>query len=93
MNKTGVNEMKPIDKWEEKFFAKLDADKNNIGTENYKGLAYFWHHDYRHLLRNATENKRKKVHRIFLENNLPVDGSTRQHDRVMSRLFKQTIRF
>lgn len=37
-------------------------DKKFIGTEDYMGIAYFWGHEYKHYLRDATISQRRRIH-------------------------------
>lgn len=37
-------------------------DKSFIGTEDYIGIAYFWTHEYKHYLRDATISQRRRIH-------------------------------
>ena len=36
------------------------------------GLAWFWHRDYRHYLRSRTPNQLKKIHDLFIKNEIPL---------------------
>ncbi len=47
-------------------------DKSNIGTHKYFGLAYFWHYDYRHSLRDATIKQKIFIHKQFIKNKVPL---------------------
>ena len=42
--------------------AILNLDKSFVGTPNYMGVAYFWAHEYKHLLRGATISQRRRIH-------------------------------
>ena len=55
------------------FSAIQKLDKSYIGTSNYMGLAYFWDHEVKHGLRDATPLQRVKVHKLFMANNVPFD--------------------
>ena len=48
----------------------MEMDNKFIGTMNYLGLAYFWGHEYKHSLRDATISQRKRIHRKGLERNV-----------------------
>ena len=48
-------------------------DKSYVGTNNYMGLAYFWDHEIKHWLRDATPYERVKIHKLFLANKIPFD--------------------
>ena len=45
----------------------FELDRSFIGTPNYMGLAYFWHMEYKHLLRDATISQRRRIHNKALE--------------------------
>ena len=65
-----------------------ELDEKFIGTENYMGVAYFWHYAFRHYLRDATTEQRKKVHSKILENNLGVSDETVIHWQIIRDVFK-----
>ena len=50
----------------------MGIDHTLAGTPDYMGIGYFWHHDYRHLLRDVTPAVRRRVHRRLLNARLPV---------------------
>ena len=52
-------------------------DKSFVGTKHYMGLAYFWDHEVKHWLRDATKYQRVKVHKLFIANKLPFNKKQR----------------
>lgn len=55
-------------------FEQLDKlDKSFVGTNDYMGLAYFWDHEVKWWLREATAYQRVKVHKLFMINNVPFN--------------------
>mgnify|MGYP003129418740 CR=1 FL=1 len=42
-------------------------DKSLVGTKNYMGLAFFWDHEIKYWLRDATIAKRKRIHNLILD--------------------------
>jgi len=64
--------------------ALLDA--TFIGTADYMGMEYFWHHKYRHSLRDASYALRRRVHRALLTAGLAVDGEGTGHADLIERL-------
>ena len=42
-------------------------DKTYVGTEDYLGLAYYWDHEVKHWMRDASTAKRKKIHELLLK--------------------------
>ena len=74
-------------------------DKLNVGTKDYEGHAYFWHHEYRHDMRWAEfdpdtpepmyqcvlQMMRKECHDELLKLGLPLAGMSPQHGRIMSK--------
>ena len=48
-------------------------DKSYVGTNNYMGLAYFWDHEVKHWLRDATPFQRVKIHKLFIANKIPFN--------------------
>ena len=52
----------------DQFEAIQKLDKSYVGTSNYMGLAYFWDHEVKHCLRDAT-------HRDMFEQDRMRSGS------------------
>ena len=42
-------------------------DKKFIGTQDYMGVAYFWSHEYKHILRDMSITQRRRVHKKALK--------------------------
>jgi len=64
-------------------------DKSFVGSKNYIGLAFFWDHQIKYWLRDATPAKRRKIHNLILDaGEIPVkeEGMTyfRTNDVVRS---------
>ena len=51
----------------------LNLDKTLVRTPDYMGIAYFWHHDFRHYLRDASYSKRRRIHNQWLKHGLDFD--------------------
>ena len=49
-----------------------ELDKSFVGTFDYMGFCYFWDHEVKHQLRDATTKERKLVHDCFVLNNVPL---------------------
>jgi len=62
----------------------LAMDRENVGTPDYMGLAYFWHYDYRHLCRPLSTARCRKAHELILKAGLHPAESTPAHDRVLA---------
>ncbi len=75
-----------------------EIDRAAIGTRAYRGLAYFWAHEYKHELRNITYDShdisdrkydrilrkmRRRVHADFLVFGLPLDGVSGRHGTIV----------
>ena len=43
-----------------------------VGTKKYDGKAWYWPHDYRHYLRDASFKQRKAVHNAWVKIGVPV---------------------
>lgn len=70
-------------------FSKLiEMDNGFIGTENYMGLAYFWHYSYRHYLRDCSPVKRKKIHAAWLKADLALIEKTPAHDAILRSVMR-----
>ena len=52
-------------------------DKSFVGTKHYMGLAYFWDHEVKHWLRDATKYQRVKIHKLFMANKIPFNKKQR----------------
>lgn len=68
-----------------------ELDEKFIGTENYMGIAYFWHYAFRHYLRDAADYQRVKVHKAFLDHNLNISDDTVLHLQIIKNIIKQTF--
>jgi len=66
----------------------IALDKSFLKTENYLGLTYFWHYDYRHYLRDASPSKRRKIHAAFLKARLAIDGESKAHFSIIQKYIK-----
>ena len=79
---------KRMDRW----MQALDDDAARVGTGKYRGLAYFWAHEYRHSLRDLwvgglTERRhgellqklRRRVHADFRDQRLELAGVSPAH--------------
>ena len=51
----------------------LNLDKTLVRTPDYMGIAYFWHHDFRFHLRDASYAKRRKIHSLWLKHGIDFD--------------------
>jgi hypothetical protein len=65
--------------------AVMWLDSGFVGTPDYMGLAWFWHYEYRHSLRDATPARRRRVHAAFLGAGLPVDGYSPEHEEIVRK--------
>ena len=54
----------------------ISKDKHeSVGSKKYDGRDWFWPHDYRHYLRDASPAQRKKIHDAWLKIGIPVKGT------------------
>ena len=58
-------------------------DVDNIGTEDYIGLASFWNVEYKHTMRPLHRNARKRIHDALLSNGLSLDGKSEKHEAII----------
>ena len=42
-------------------------DRTYVGTEDYLGLAFYWDHEVKYWMRDASTAKRKKIHELLLK--------------------------
>ena len=47
-------------------------DKSFIGTFEYMGFAWYWDHDIKYYMREATAKQKKYIHDSFVLNNVPL---------------------
>ena len=66
----------------------LDLDKSFIGTPDYMGMAYFWHYDYRHYLRDSSPYRRRLVHKHLCAAGLDPVGNTPEHTAIITQYAK-----
>jgi len=64
-----------------------ELDQDNIGTSKYKGLAYFWHHEFRHEMRDMKPADRKKVHDAWLKADIGLSNYTQAHADILRDMF------
>lgn len=63
-------------------------DQGLVGTPDYLGLAFFWSHEYKHALRDASPKDRKRVHDAWLKAGLDLDGVSPKHESIVRRVLK-----
>ena len=75
--------------------ALLKLDQSFVGSKDYLGLAYFWTHEFKHYLRDATIAQRKRIHNAWLDNDLSFEANiddTSEHWEIISKVLKQEIK-
>lgn len=65
--------------------ALFDFDKTMVGTEGYLGLTYFWAHEYRFYLRDASYYRRRLVHKHLCAAGLDPADESEQHLAIIKR--------
>jgi hypothetical protein len=70
--------------------SKLDTEL--VGSPDYLGLCWFWHHDYRHNMRAATPAERRRVHAAFIKAGLDVEGTSKTHAAIVERITEPRLR-
>ena len=53
----------------------MKRKNESVGSAKYNGRDWFWPHDYRHYLRDASPAQRKKIHDAWLKIGVPVKGT------------------
>ncbi len=61
----------------------LELDASFVGTPDYMGIAYFWAHRYRHVLRDVSPARRRAVHAKLIKTGLAPDEESPEHDRIV----------
>jgi hypothetical protein len=69
------------------FIAIDRLDETFIGTRNYMGRASFWSHEYRHIMRDCTNEQRVKIHHLWMGNNLKLDDVSDLHAQIMNEVY------
>ena len=69
------------------FVIDHQMDVHLVGTDFYRGHAYFWACKYKYDLRETTPNIRRKIHQEFLDNKLALEGETQKHDKIVNKHF------
>ena len=75
--------------------ALLELDKSFVGSKDYLGLAYFWAHEFKHYLRDATVSQRKRIHNAWLDNGLSFEAKiddTSEHWKIIEKVLKTEIK-
>lgn len=78
-------------------FIELHRDKLRVGTDLYKGTAYFWGYKYRFWMRGDAHGNgykgvpikkaRQIIHGRFLDEGLELSGETERHDQIINEVF------
>ena len=66
--------------------ALFDFDKSMIGTVGYRGLAYFWAHEYRFYMRDQTPYRRRLIHKHLCARGLDPSAESQEHLEIIKRL-------
>ena len=61
-------------------------DRTLVSTPDYMGLAYFWGHDYKHSLRDATATQRRKIHNTWLERGIDFINQSEEGWNVIEKI-------
>ena len=75
--------------------AIMDLDQSFVGTLDYLGVAYFWSHEFKHILRKTTISQRKKIHNQWVKKGLSFEGGidpkidTKPHWEVINKIMKK----
>jgi hypothetical protein len=59
-------------------------DRAMIGTPDYMGMAFWWNHEYKFYLREATNKQRKRAHDAILAGGLPLNGVSDEHAKIVA---------
>ncbi len=64
----------------------LELDRTLVGTPDYMGLAYFWGHDYKHSLRDATAKQRRTIHNTWLDRGIDFINQSEEGWNVIEKI-------
>jgi hypothetical protein len=62
-----------------------------LGTPNYMGITYFWPHEYRHYLRDASPYQRKRVHKKWIDEGLCFSAISQKHFNIIGEILKKEV--
>jgi len=69
----------------------LKLDESFVGTKKYMGIAYFWGHEYKHNLRDASIAKRRRIHNLGLKENVDfINPNKKAWDLIFKVLGKES---
>ena len=71
------------------FAAVRELDLQFIGTDQYMGVAYFWHHDYKFTLRQATPRQRRITHHEILRAGFQPNEHNKTITKIIAKLDKR----
>ena len=90
----------PTLSWRPEGYYDVELDELNIGTPRYRGAAYFWAYKYRFWMRGDAHGNgymgipireaRRRIHRRFMREGLPLAGKTARHDEIINKVFGMT---
>jgi len=66
----------------------LMPDIKNVGTKKYIGMAYFWGHEYKHILRNVSIQELKKIHNVGLDKGIDFINPNKEAWYYISEVLK-----
>ena len=67
-----VNQKRMLGYLEDSLKKLKESVNEKVGTKKYDGKAWYWPHDYRHYLRDASFKQRKAVHNAWVKIGVPV---------------------
>ena len=67
----------------------LALDKSFVGTVDYMGHAYFWNAAYKHYLREASDYRRRLIHKHLCDAGLDPAGESDEHEQIILRYRKE----
>lgn len=67
----------------ESFTSLLLHDEKLVGTPLYLGITYFWHHDFRHTMRDKSPYQRVRLHAKLLAAGLDPAGNSAAHAEIL----------
>ena len=71
------------------FAAIIELDLQFIGTDQYMGMAYFWHHDYKFTLRQATPRQRRIAHHKILRAGFKPNDKNKTITKIIAKIDTQ----
>ena len=70
---------------------KNAKDQANVGTNKYKGIAYFHDREYKYQMRGASNKQRREAHKKLLAAGLDPSGKSDKHYEIITSVVEDSL--